>query len=133
MKTHTHPHAGMEALAARLHIRHRQLRQEIIEALNESRREDYAELAGRVHDRQDEAVADLLTDVRLADMARDVGELRDVEAALARMHAGSYGICTDCGEKVDKARLEAFPTAKRCFTCQRTYEQRTAGFRAVSL
>ncbi len=56
-----------------------------------------------------------------------------MEAALARMHAGSYGICTDCGAAVDPARLEAFPTAKRCFNCQRSYEHRINGFRAVSL
>lgn len=133
MKQHAHPHAGIAALAARLRIRHGQLRQEIIEALRESRREDYAELAGRVHDRQDEAVADLLTDVRLAGMARDQDELRDVEAALARLHAGSYGICTDCGAAVDPARLEAFPTAKRCFACQRAHEHRSSGFQVASL
>ena len=85
MKVHTHPHPGPAALQARLRIRHTQLRGEVVDALRESRREDYAELAGRVHDRQDEALADLLTDVRLAGMDRDLEELRDIEAALARM------------------------------------------------
>lgn len=133
MKIHTHPHAGMEALAARLRIRHGQLRQEIMDALRESRREDYAELAGRVHDRQDEAVADLLTDVRLAGMARDLEELRDLETALGRLRVGSYGVCVECGTAVDPARLEAYPTAKRCYACQRAYERRRTGFRTASL
>ena len=133
MKRNSHPHAGPAALQARLQLRHMQLRNEIVEALRDSEREDYAELAGRVHDRQDEALADLLTDVRLASMERDLAELRDIEAALVRMHAGSYGVCVECGAAVDPERLEAYPTAKRCFACQQDHERAHGGARVASL
>lgn len=133
MKAHTHPHAGREALETRLHIRYVQLRDEIVAALRDSQDEGYSALAGLVHDRQDEAVADLLTDVRLAGMDRDLAELRDVEAALSRVRSGRYGLCVDCGAEVDPSRLEAYPTAKRCFSCQQRYERTHGAARVARL
>jgi RNA polymerase-binding transcription factor DksA len=40
--------------------------------------------------------------------------LAEVEAAIARVEAGTYGICEGCGEPIAPARLEARPTARRC-------------------
>ena len=39
-------------------------------------------------------------------------------AALERIQVGTYGICTDCGISIPPARLNAYPTAKRCVDCQ---------------
>ncbi|CAG9166026.1 RNA polymerase-binding transcription factor DksA [Cupriavidus laharis] len=49
-------------------------------------------------------------------------ELADIEAARARMKAGQYGICTDCGQAIPYSRLQAYPTAKRCTACQSRHE-----------
>ncbi len=49
--------------------------------------------------------------------------LGDIEAALERMDAGTYGQCTDCGVTIPPARLNAYPTAKRCIDCQTVAEQ----------
>ncbi|MDE2196790.1 MAG: TraR/DksA C4-type zinc finger protein, partial [Gammaproteobacteria bacterium] len=46
------------------------------------------------------------------------------EAALARMRAGSYGRCVDCGSVISPARLAAYPAAKRCRSCQQRHERR---------
>ena len=51
-------------------------------------------------------------------------ELGDIEAALERLDAGTYGQCTDCGVTIPPARLNAYPTAKRCIDCQTQKEQR---------
>jgi DnaK suppressor protein len=40
--------------------------------------------------------------------------LADVDAALDRLAAGTYGVCTVCGEPIPAARLEARPTTDRC-------------------
>lgn len=40
--------------------------------------------------------------------------LNEVEAALARVADGSYGICEVCGAAIGEGRLEARPTASRC-------------------
>jgi DnaK suppressor protein len=42
------------------------------------------------------------------------GELADVEAALQRLDAGTYGTCQVCGEPIADDRLAADPTAARC-------------------
>ncbi len=43
--------------------------------------------------------------------------LAEVDAALDRLAASSYGRCEVCGDAVGDARLEARPTARRCVTC----------------
>ncbi|MFC5983603.1 TraR/DksA C4-type zinc finger protein [Knoellia sp. GCM10027209] len=37
--------------------------------------------------------------------------------ALARLEAGSYGICERCGEAIPGERLEARPVARTCVGC----------------
>lgn len=41
-------------------------------------------------------------------------QLAGVEAALARLDAGTYGRCAVCGEPIPPARLEAMPSARTC-------------------
>lgn len=43
--------------------------------------------------------------------------LHDVEDALAKLDAGTYGQCEDCGSTIAAARLEAVPAARYCITC----------------
>lgn len=106
----------------RLRTRQTELREHIRDALLESKREDFAELAGRVHDRGEEAVADLLTAANFAAVDREVSELRDIESALERIRVGSYGVCDACGGDIERERLEAYPTARRCIDCERDRE-----------
>ncbi len=54
----------------------------------------------------------------------ETAKLGDIEAALERIDAGTYGQCTDCGVTIPPARLNAYPTAKRCIDCQTVAEQR---------
>ena len=49
--------------------------------------------------------------------------LAAVEAALARIEAGTYGECTDCAAHITAARLHATPEAARCVHCQEKAEQ----------
>jgi RNA polymerase-binding transcription factor DksA len=50
-----------------------------------------------------------------------VGTLRetlaDVDAALDKIEAGTYGACESCGGPIPDARLEAMPTARLCISC----------------
>ncbi len=43
--------------------------------------------------------------------------LSDIEAALEKFDAGTYGQCEVCGKEIPAARLEAVPTARLCITC----------------
>src|SRR6185437_11158200 len=40
-------------------------------------------------------------------------------AALARLAAGSYGVCERCGQPIEAGRLEARPAATTCIRCAR--------------
>jgi DnaK suppressor protein len=42
-----------------------------------------------------------------------------VDAALARIEAGGYGICENCGEAIPVARLDALPYSTLCVDCAR--------------
>lgn len=46
-----------------------------------------------------------------------IAELQEIDAAIARRDAGTYGVCLDCGRDIPAARLAARPTATRCVAC----------------
>ena len=96
---------------------------ELHEDVERSRSESYGEVAGPVVDSADESVADLLSDLDNAEVARDVREIRALEAARRRIDEGSYGTCADCGADIGLARLRAYPAAERCVACQNVHEK----------
>lgn len=49
-------------------------------------------------------------------------ELREVADALDTVEKGQYGICTDCGRRIPRARLRANPVAVRCRDCQSRWD-----------
>lgn len=44
-------------------------------------------------------------------------EIAMIQAALARIDAGSYGECTRCGESISPKRIEAIPETPLCIAC----------------
>jgi RNA polymerase-binding protein DksA len=55
-------------------------------------------------------------DLALRDRANQHLEL--VDAALARLDAGTFGRCLRCGQPIPDGRLEALPWAAHCIDCQ---------------
>jgi RNA polymerase-binding protein DksA len=45
-------------------------------------------------------------------------KLQDVNASLAEMEAGTYGICKNCNQEIDPERLKANPSARTCIQCK---------------
>ncbi|MFN2472101.1 MAG: TraR/DksA family transcriptional regulator [Gaiellaceae bacterium] len=75
----------------------------------------------------DDHMADLATetfdrelDYTLGDNAEAV--LGQIEEALQRIDAGTYGTCRACGRPITPERLEARPWAALCIDCQRREE-----------
>ncbi len=50
-------------------------------------------------------------------LATATDHLADDDAALARIAAGTYGVCERCGRKSAADRLRARPTARTCIVC----------------
>jgi len=50
--------------------------------------------------------------------------LTEVQEALQRLEAGTYGRCIECGQPLPEKRLEALPWAARCIKDEVALEQR---------
>jgi DnaK suppressor protein len=48
--------------------------------------------------------------------------LQAVDAALERIDAGSYGVCTGCGTPIPEKRIAADPAVSLCISCQAASE-----------
>lgn len=53
-----------------------------------------------------------------------LGLLTQMERAIDRIDAGTYGRCESCGRPIAKARLQAFPSATLCVSCKQREERR---------
>jgi DnaK suppressor protein len=121
--------AERAAIGERLAQRQRELRAEIAGQLRTQDDPRLVGLRNRLEDTDDWAVADAMAHQDIALVSRDLAELAEVEAAIARLADGSYGECADCGMTIPSARLLAYPTARRCVACQEAAEaaRRRAG------
>ena len=68
--------------------------------------------------REEEATESFELEKRLALEKRVLDQLAEVEHALAKFEAGTYGLCDSCGRAIDPARLEALPQANFCLDCK---------------
>ena len=57
-------------------------------------------------------------DLAIRNVDRDSALLRQVKAALRRVHDGSFGMCVECESAIGPKRLAAVPWAPRCIRCQ---------------
>ena len=95
----------------------REIEDEVAERLNdpvEGAGDDPADTGTKAFQREHE--------LALAYNTRDL--LAKSERAIERMDAGAYGVCESCGQAIGKARLQAFPRATLCVTCQQREERR---------
>ena len=49
--------------------------------------------------------------------ASTLREVKQIQQALSRIEAGTYGRCASCGEPISEARLAAMPHAATCIDC----------------
>jgi DnaK suppressor protein len=59
---------------------------------------------------------------------REQERLREIDAALARIEAGVYGKCENCGRGIDETRLRAIPTTLLCASCSTELDKRGTGW-----
>jgi DnaK suppressor protein len=57
-------------------------------------------------------------DLAIRNVDRESRLLRDVKAALRRIHGGGFGTCIECESAISPKRLLAVPWAPRCLQCQ---------------
>lgn len=72
--------------------------------------------------------ADALSDYERtqAEIGASRAMLEQVNAALARLDAGTYGVCARCGNEIAARRLAALPYVTLCIDCQAIVEREQA-------
>jgi RNA polymerase-binding protein DksA len=114
------------------HLRQRLLeeRRRVLDAIENL----HAENPGSIGDETDEPtfqdnhLGDIATATFDREMATSLEEnsnhvLAEIEAALARIEQGTYGLCERCGRPIGLERLEALPWAKLCIEDKRKQER----------
>jgi RNA polymerase-binding transcription factor DksA len=62
-----------------------------------------------------------------ATLLENEAHIRDeVQAALGRIDAGTFGVCEGCGKPIPQARLEALPYARHCVSCAEKFQSGAA-------
>lgn len=69
------------------------------------------------------ASSSLSSDMEMHLVEEDARELKQIEDALARIKAGHYGTCEQCGCLIKKARLKAIPFTTLCISCKEEEEK----------
>ncbi|OFX18795.1 MAG: RNA polymerase-binding protein DksA [Anaeromyxobacter sp. RBG_16_69_14] len=65
--------------------------------------------------------SEIESELRLRD--RDRKLIPKIHLALARIRAGTFGLCTTCGQPIGAARLRARPVTDLCIDCKREAER----------
>jgi DnaK suppressor protein len=73
---------------------------------------------GMEGDLGDIASAEVEAELRVRLRQNETHLLHAIDAALARMRKGTYGICETCRQPISKVRLEAVPWARHCRDCK---------------
>jgi DnaK suppressor protein len=108
---------------------------ELKQMLEDRRREIQAEVQGKIRDVRAEgsgksevfdavesSEADIQDDIEFALIQMKSETLNKIHDALARLEAGNYGDCFECGEEIAEKRLRALPFAVRCKDCEEARE-----------
>lgn len=86
-------------------------------ALNKTRSEAGGDLSSMPIHMADVGSDNFEQEFTLTLMATEEDTLTLVEGALERIEEGTYGICTECGARIPKARLNAIPYSPFCIRC----------------
>ncbi len=93
------------------------LEQELIE-LSQQKFSD-----GQVEDPGDQALSSTMESLKVSLQDTERQELGRIVQALQKLDDGTYGICMDCGQPISERRLNSYPNAARCISCQEAFEE----------
>ncbi len=92
-------------------------------SLGLSEREQFQELSFYDNHPADLGTEVFLREISHAKMDNIKNTLKLIDEALNRIEAGRYGVCTVCGESIERERLEAIPYTMYCIKCAKEHEQ----------
>jgi DnaK suppressor protein len=88
---------------AHLELEREELRQRFVEPIDQAQKEDLTRMLNRL-------------------IERGKDEIEEINLALEKISAGTYGICELCGKSINLKRLEVLPATRMCWKCAQEYE-----------
>ncbi len=101
----------------------RELEKRIAKQIGEKVSEDIKAKLGSTLDEGDLSSAEELWDVDFGILAMYSETLREIREAVDRLEKDIYGYCEECGQEIDRRRLEVMPFTRYCIDCQREHEK----------
>ena len=105
-------------------------RQRVVDAIDNIHAENPGSLGDETDEPtyQDNHLGDIATATFDREMASTLEDnsthvLNEIDAALARVEEGTFGMCKACGNPIDPERLEALPWATLCIGDKRKQER----------
>jgi len=105
-------------LRSRLEMEHKRLVEELEQLKADARPAEDRREGSPFGKREEEANEALELERRVSLERRIRDSLVEVEHALHKFEDESYGLCDNCGQPIDPARLEALPQASLCLNCK---------------
>jgi DnaK suppressor protein len=109
---------GFNLLRSRLESMQKRLNEELEQLKSSARPADERREGSPFGKREEEATESFELEKRLTLEKRIREQLAEVEHALQKFEDGTYGLCDNCGQPIDPARLEALPQASLCLNCK---------------
>lgn len=78
---------------------------------------------GQVEDPGDQALSSTMESLKVSLQDTERQELGRIVQALQKIEDGTYGTCMDCGQAISERRLNSYPNAARCISCQEAFEE----------
>jgi len=118
MKKMDETNVGHNLLRSRLESEQKRLSEELEQLKSSARPAEERREGSPFGKREEEATESFELERRLTMEKRLIDQLAGVEHALQKFKDGTYGLCDNCGEPIDPARLEALPQASLCLRCK---------------
>jgi RNA polymerase-binding protein DksA len=97
--------------------------------LNRSQKESSGDLSSYSFHMADQGTDSFDREFALNLVSSEQDALYEIDEALQRIDAGTYGACETCGKGIEKARLNALPFARMCIHCKSEAEKGRSKFR----
>ena len=98
-------------------------RDEIIKRAQQTLDEDMTLDANDLPDEMDLASSEYLQSFQFRLRGREKTFLKKIDHAIAKIEAGTFGICEECEEPISMKRLEARPETTLCIRCKEDQER----------
>lgn len=102
-----------------------ELQAHIMRVLLDADGESYTIIARQLKQAHNDSWLEQLQQLDLRELKPSIKRYQKVEAALCQLEIGLYGLCSDCEEPIEEARLLADPAEQRCESCDQRFHRRS--------